>query len=60
MNQGVSAEERFCPIGRGLLFPYPLIKVYQSLPNGMKDDRTRSFLFEADAIGVAENLRVGI
>ena len=45
------------PIGRGLLFSYPLIKVYQSLPNGMKDDGTRSFLFEADAIGVAENHR---
>ena len=45
MNQGMSAEERFCPIGRGLLFPFPLIKVYQSLPNGMEDDGTRSFLF---------------
>ena len=56
MNQGVSAEERFCPIGRGLLFPYPLIKVYQSLPNGMKDDGTRSFLLIAGAIRDAEKL----
>jgi hypothetical protein len=55
MNQSMSAEERFCPIGRGLLSPYPLIKVYQSLPNGMDEDGTRSFLFEADAIGDAEN-----
>jgi hypothetical protein len=34
-NQSVSLEMRFNPIGRGLLFAYPLIKVYQSLPNGM-------------------------
>lgn len=33
------------PLGRGLLFSYPLIKVYQNLPNGMKDDGARSFLF---------------
>lgn len=60
MSQGMSFRKAVQPIGRGLLFSYPLIKVYQSLPNGMKDDRTRSFLFEADAIGVAENLRVGM
>ena len=34
-NQSVSSGKRFNPIGRGLLFAYPLIKVYQSLPNGM-------------------------
>ena len=44
------------PIGRGLLFSYPLIKVYQSLPNGMKDDGTRSFFVWAEATGDAENL----
>ncbi len=44
-NQGMSFRKAVQPIGRGLLFSYPLIKVYQSLPNGMKDDGTRSFLF---------------
>lgn len=43
MNQGMSFRKAVQPIGRGLLFSYPLIKVYQSLPNGMKDDGTRSF-----------------
>ena len=42
-NQGMSFRKAVQPIGRGLLFSYPLIKVYQSLPNGMKDDGTRSF-----------------
>lgn len=60
MDQGVSFRKAVRPLGRGLLFSYPLIKVYQSLPNGMKDEGTRSFLFEADAIGVGENLRVGM
>ena len=27
---------------------YPLIKVYQNLPNGMEDDGTRSFLCKVD------------
>ena len=34
-NQGMSFRKAVQPIGRGLLFSYPLIKVYQSLPNGM-------------------------
>ena len=46
MSQGMSFRKAVQPIGRGLLFSYPLIKVYQSLPNGMKDDGTRSFLLE--------------
>ena len=44
LSQGMSFRKAVQPIGRGLLFSYPLIKVYQSLPNGMKDDGTRSFL----------------
>ena len=56
MSQGMSFRKAVQPIGRGLLFSYPLIKVYQSLPNGMKDDGTRSFLLIAGAIGDAEKL----
>jgi hypothetical protein len=59
MSQGMSFRKAVQPIGRGLLFSYPLIKVYQSLPNGMKDDGTRSFMFGVEAIGDAENLREG-
>ena len=55
-NQGMSFRKAVQPLGRGLLFSYPLIKVYQSLPNGMKDDGTRSFLLIAGAIGDAEKL----
>lgn len=56
MSKGMSFRKAVQPIGRGLLFSYPLIKVYQSLPNGMKDDGTRSFLLIAGAIGDAEKL----
>ncbi len=51
MSQGMSFRKAVQPIGRGLLFSYPLIKVYQSLPNGMKDDGTRSFLLELEQLG---------
>ena len=56
MNQGMSFREAVHPIGRGLLFSYPLIKVYQSLPNGMKDDGTRSFLLEQRQMGKPKTL----
>lgn len=54
MSQGMSFRKAVQPIGRGLLFSYPLIKVYQSLPNGMKDDGTRSFVLGAEAIWEGE------
>ena len=50
-NQGMSFRKAVQPLGRGLLFSYPLIKVYQSLPNGMKDDGTRSFMLEQRQLG---------
>ena len=53
-NQGMSFRKAVQPLGRGLLFSYPLIKVYQSLPNGMKDDGTRSFVLGAEAIWEGE------
>lgn len=55
-NQGMSFRKAVQPIGRGLLFSYPLIKVYQSLPNGMKDDGTRSFLLEQRQLGMLKTL----
>lgn len=56
MSQGMSFRKAVQPIGRGLLFSYPLIKVYQSLPNGMKDDGTRSFFVSTWVIGDVEKL----
>ena len=56
MSQGMSFRKAVQPIGRGLLFSYPLIKVYQSLPSGMKDDGTRSFCGVALAIKKTEKL----
>ena len=56
MSQGMSFRKAVQPIGRGLLFSYPLIKVYQSLPNGMKDDGTRSFMFELRQLGMPKTI----
>ena len=55
-NQGMSFRKAVQPLGRGLLFSYPLIKVYQSLPNGMKDDGARSFLLEQMQLGKPKTL----
>jgi len=60
MNQGMSFRKAVQPIGRGLLFSYPLIKVYQSLPNGMKDDGTRSFFWSRGNWESRKPERVGV
>lgn len=58
-KSGYVCRKAFRHYGRGLLFPYPLIAVYQSLPNEIRKQTRSFFVLVRSNRGCRKTGRVG-